>query len=93
MDPSSFNAANARSVENTLTYDTYHDEQHIQNIHANVHEHHTIAKKKIEESEKQMDAHNDIRLNIYKNIKRLTDEKMKKQQEQEEEEVERGSDL
>ena len=37
-----------------------------------------------------MDAHNDIRLNIYKNIKRLTDEKMKKQQEQEEQ---HGSDL
>ena len=83
----------SESNNNDNIHDTYHDEQHIQNIHANVHEHHTIAKKKIEESEKQMDAHNDIRLNIYKNIKRLTDEKMKKQQEQEEREVEHGSDL
>ena len=46
----------SESNNNDNIHDTYHDEQHIQNIHANVHEHHTIAKKKIEESEKQMDV-------------------------------------
>ena len=55
----------SNSNRNENMYKMYHDVEHIENINTNVHEHHNQAKKKIEEAEKVVQAHNDIRLNIY----------------------------
>jgi hypothetical protein len=67
----------SNSNRNENMYETYNDVGHIENINAHVHEHYNQAKKKLEEAEKVVQAHNDIRLNIYNKMRENMGKKMK----------------